>query len=136
MNYNGYKEMVKIDGKKYTAFFPNRHTTVKGIIYSYERWDENAGDPWANITRWKEHIILYVLWKGHVKWEKIVCGGKNTSDYRCYSNSGTADILFQMETKEKQKKISLSTEKKEIKIEIKELEKKLKEITKELGTIR
>jgi hypothetical protein len=32
MSYNGCEKEVEICGKKYTAFFPNRHTTVKGIV--------------------------------------------------------------------------------------------------------
>lgn len=139
MDYNGYEEEVEIDGKKYTAYFPKRHTTVKGIVYIYKRWDANAGDPWANITNMKEHITLYVLWKGHVEWMKTVCGDKNTSSYRLahythgyHQQRCTADVLFQMETKEKQRKINLRGRKKELKDEIRERERELKKVTKEL----
>lgn len=139
MKYNGREEEVEICGKKYTAFFPNRHTTVKGIVYVYKRWDENAGDSWANITNMKEHITLCVLWKGHVEWEKIVCGNKNTSSYSLahysqgyYQQQCTTNVLFQMETKEKQRKINLSEKEKELKNAIKEKKKELKKVMKEL----
>lgn len=143
MNYNGYEEEVEISGDKYTAFYPHRHTTVKGIVYIYKRWDENAGDSWANITNMKERIILYVMWRGHVEWEKIVCGNSNTSGYRLanYSNGyhqslGTGGVLLQMETKEKQRKVALREKKKELKEGIKKREKELKKVTKELEMIR
>lgn len=138
MNYNGHEEEVEINGTKYTAYFPKKHTTVKGIVYIYKRWDANAGDSWANISRWEEHITLYVLWKGHVEWERIVLGDENTSSYNlAHYNYGhqrqcTTDVLFQMETKEKQRKVNLREKKEELKNEIKEKERELKKVTKEL----
>jgi hypothetical protein len=91
----------------------------------------------------KEHITLYVLWKGHIEWERIVCGDSNTSNYRlatysygsCYPVS-TTEVLFQMETKENQRKINLREKKKRLKEEIKKREKELKKVTKELEIIR
>ncbi len=139
MNYNGFEEEVEISGKKYTAYFPKRHSTVKGIVYIYDRWDANAGDSWANISNMKEHITLYVLWKGHVEWEKIVLGDKNTSNYSLahyshgyHQKKCIAGVLFQMETKEKQRKVNLRERKKELKDEIRDRERELKKVTKEL----
>ena len=108
MAYDGEDKKVKVDGRSFDAFFPKRHTTVKGIVYKYERWDANRGDPYANISNMKEYIILWVLWKGHEEWEKIVEGPKNTSRYGlAYYSGGSrylysiADVLFELETPKK-----------------------------------
>lgn len=140
IDYDGYEEEVEIEkNRTVTSFFPKKHTTVKGIIYSYERWNANRGDDWANIVHMKEYIILYIMWKGYTEWEKIVDGDQNNSDYQlayCIHNSTypheLADVLFQFETKEKQRKVELRDRQKILKKHIKIKEKELKTIKKEL----
>ena len=142
-NYNYIIKNIKLEDKKVKAYFPKTHSTVKGIVYAYERWDENAGDSWANITNMKEYIRLYILWKKNKKWEKIVDGDKNTSHYRLnYWQGGTIYpcgvdyVLFQFETKEMQRKFSLRYERKELKDQIKEYQKKLRRVEKNIEELR
>jgi len=135
--YNGKREKIKIDNKEYDAFFPNRHSRVKGIIYSYNRWNVNSKDSYANIPFIKEHIRLYVLWKGEKEWEKIIDGNKNNSSYSTYyplnnPPDSYAYLLKQMETKSKQEKIRLKEREKELKNKIKEYNKELKEVVKKI----
>ncbi len=80
-NYNCTTETIILNDKEMKAHYPKTHSTVKGIVYSYKRWDQNAGDPWANIKSMKEYIVLYILWKGYMEWGEIVDGSKNTSSY-------------------------------------------------------
>jgi len=37
---------IKSNDGLFIAHFPKTHSTVKGIIYQYARWDNNAGDSW------------------------------------------------------------------------------------------
>lgn len=140
IDYDGYDKKVKIEGKTLEAFFPDDHTTLKGMVYSYKRWDANRGDSWANIANMKEYIVLHVLWKGHKKWEKIVDGSKNTSNYElcCYPYGSVvpsyniANVLFQFETKEKQRKCNLEARQKRLENSLKKNRKELKTVKKEL----
>jgi hypothetical protein len=141
--YNYITENILLGDKTVKAHFPKTHSTVKGIAYSYERWDDNQGDTWANRTNMKERIRLYILWKKHKEWEKIVDGDKNTSHYqlsecryRTIYPSSLNNVLFQFETKEIQRKYILRDEQKELKAQIKEYQKKLKKVEQDMEKLK
>lgn len=130
---------IKSDNGLFIAHFPKTHSTVKGIIYQFARWDNNAGDSWANISDMREYIVLYILWKGHSEWEEIVDGADNKSGYQlAYYHCGSRytynleEVLFKLETKRIQRKFELKVRRKELKEEIKDLQKELKEVEKNL----
>jgi len=131
---------IKSTDGKFTAYFPKTHSTVKGIIYQYSRWDNNSGDSWANISDMREYIVFYVLWKGHTEWEKLVDGSENKSKYQL-ANYGRGvvyphsldTVLFKLETNEIQHKFRLKVRKRELKAEIKDLQKQLKKVEKDLS---
>ena len=142
-NYNYVEKSIKLEDKKVKAYFPKTHSTVKGIIYSYDEWDQNAGDDWANIRSMKAYIRLYILWKKHKTWQKIVDGDKNTSDYHLkFYDNGTYypcdvdDVLFQFETKDIQRKFTLQAQKRELKDQIKTYQKRLKRVEMDLKELR
>lgn len=139
IDYTGEEKKVQIGNRKFTAFCPEKHSRVKGIVYSYKRWDANAGDSYANIVRMKEYIVLYVMWKKSKSWEKIVDGSKNTSEYQLYSYRygniepyNVAGVLFELETKEYQRKYRLKERKTKLKKQIKTKEREIKNIEKQL----
>ena len=86
MFYDGSKKKVVLpDDRSFIAFFPKKHSRVKGIIYQYSRYDRNQGDAWANRSYWVEEIVVYVLWKGEIEWEEIVNGDTDISKYNISS---------------------------------------------------
>lgn len=111
----------KVLGMIVNIYFPKGHSNVKKIIF--HRWDENVGDPWANIS--DNHYILHVLWKGHEDWDILCNGNRNESCPYSLRGCGLDNLLHQMETPLRRKKI-------EKKWRINSLQKCIKKDEKEL----
>lgn len=131
--YKGTHKKVNINNETYDAFFPTKHSEVKGIVFKFSRINRNAGDDWANCSDWVTNISLYVMWKYTNDWEKIVDGDHNTSKYRLdlgwnfnYRAISIDDLLFQMESSSIRNKSELREKIKTIKKDIKNLKESLK----------
>jgi hypothetical protein len=136
LEYKGIKKDVVIDGEKFRAFFPKGHSAVKGIIYKYKKYDNNAGDAWANRHDWVTELTLYVLWKGNKEWEKKCDGDNRLKDLKWDTNHmDTLDgCLFDLEAAPVKHRYSLSEEEEIILSNIKEEKERLSKIKKELKT--
>lgn len=118
------KTKMKIQGREHDVYSPKGHSVVKKIIFN--QWDNNAGDSWANIR--DNRTILYVLWKGMEDWEMLLKGNREEEcQYRTY-DQGLNQILHQMETPLRRKKIEKKWRIIELQRCIKEDEKELKKI--------
>jgi hypothetical protein len=99
--YKYDEKEVEVFGKKHTAYFPKRHSTVKAVVF--KRWDNNADDrPWANIT--DNRTILYVLWKGYHKWESL-CNGEYGKTSKYAVSGGLSMLLRSMENDDTKHKL-------------------------------
>jgi len=137
LKYKGINKNVVIDGKKFKAFFPRKHSDVKGIVYKYRRYDRNAGDAWANRQDWVTELILFVLWKGGKEWDKKSDGEDNIYSPLKWdtNNMETLDgCLYDLEAAPVKHRYSLLEEEKSISISIKEKKERLSKIKKELKT--
>lgn len=105
-DYKCIKKEVEVFGKTYSAFFPDNHTNIKSIIY--ENRDLNAGDSYANISRY--HITLLVLRKGAKSWETEYAGLKREYRGSLDFDSGLNGLLLGLEDESARRKILAESE--------------------------
>ena len=68
MNQYKYTEKKIIDGgREYKAIFPEKHSTVKGLVIEWT--DANGHDGYATFPRWQR--IFHVLWHSRKTWDYI-----------------------------------------------------------------
>ncbi len=118
--YKEYKyseKDVKISGWTYKAVFPEKHSTVDGLIY--HSYNTNAGDSWANIPNWQ--VLCFVLQKGKKEWKCLYGGPASDFPYP----TGIYPILFALESKKVREKFLKKKEVSELKKEIREKSKRL-----------
>lgn len=123
-DYKEYKyseKNVKIGGWTYEAVFPEKHSTLDGLIY--HSYNTNAGDSWANIPNWQ--VLCFVLWKGKKEWECLYGGQASDFPYP----KGIYPVLFALESEKVRKRFLRNKEISELKKEIKEKSKKLETLT-------
>ena len=128
--YKLSNKKVTIKGKKYKAYFPNKHSRVSGIVI--ECWDENAGDSYANITDY--HSKVYVLWKGDKDWKEIHNGKGthfNVNGVNLDVGDGLNYILIELESENVKNKDYQKKEIMALKKKISDDTKRLKELVKE-----
>ena len=131
MNYNCDVKKVDINGRDYDAYFPKKHTTLRGIISNF--WRE---DDWDGYGPTQTHYLkIFILRKRKENWENLYKGlyHKAPGEYQVGDVNG---LLFNFE-KESFKNIYLAQEKintlensiekdkKELRLKRKELKKLL-----------
>ena len=85
MPYKFEFKKVFIDGREFEAIFPAKHSMIKAVVYNW--YDENHGDPYANISAWRcDHYILY---KGTGEWRLMPPPARGLSPI---------DLLLSLET--------------------------------------
>ena len=123
--YNCKKRDVRIDNRNYEAYFPSRHTEVKGVVL--ETRNLNAGDAYANIV--DNRTELFVLKKGKKEWEKVYCGSE-----RGYSGpldlKAIFPLLFSLESDSYRRRWLKRHQISQLKKEIADRQKVLRKLTK------
>jgi len=126
-DYHFSEKIVKIGGDSYRAVFPDKHSTIQGIIL--HTYDQNANDSWANIRDYQ--TACYILWKGSTKWQKEYEG--KTRDFKIRGKEIQADlgdylVVFALENEKIIEKHNKKYEIQDLKREIKEKQKRLEEL--------
>ena len=125
MKYDYETKKVKIDSNSFDADFPKKHSRISGIVlYTV---DENAGDPYANIRRYRHSV--YILWKDNTKWECIKDGSFKEHIIYTWSNIGLFGLLYDLETDKEKEKINRKERLAEIKSELPKMLKEYEEMT-------
>jgi len=127
MYYSLTEKQVKVEGRSYKAYYPTEHSRVEAVIYSV--YDQNAGDPWANIK--DNHLTMFILYKGHKEWIKEY-DGRAVSYNGNYYKESVHDVLFFLESEKNRQLINAKEKVEELKKFIKEYPSILEEKEKKL----